>query len=121
MGFAFKKDTGDTRETPAIDVCRGLLADGAKLYIYDPKVRQRTDFPGDDPYIQRLSWLNCNSSVVHCGCGCLDVVGCHVPASQVAYDLPVVAATSTTCLQDTYIDEHCLSLLLSGCTSTCAL
>lgn len=29
LGFAFKKDTGDTRETPAIDVCRGLLADGA--------------------------------------------------------------------------------------------
>lgn len=38
LGFAFKKDTGDTRETPAIDVCRGLLADGAKLYVYDPKV-----------------------------------------------------------------------------------
>jgi len=31
---------GDTRETPAIDVCRGLLADGAKLFIYDPKVRR---------------------------------------------------------------------------------
>ena len=30
-GFAFKKDTGDTRETPAIDVCRGLMADGAKV------------------------------------------------------------------------------------------
>lgn len=38
LGFAFKKDTGDTRETPAIDVCRGLLADGADLHIYDPKV-----------------------------------------------------------------------------------
>jgi len=37
-GFAFKKDTGDTRETPAIDVCRGLMADGADLFIYDPKV-----------------------------------------------------------------------------------
>jgi hypothetical protein len=38
LGFAFKKDTGDTRETPAIDVCRGLLADGAELHVYDPKV-----------------------------------------------------------------------------------
>jgi UDPglucose 6-dehydrogenase len=37
-GFAFKKDTGDTRETPAIDVCKGLMADGANLCIYDPKV-----------------------------------------------------------------------------------
>jgi len=39
-GFAFKKDTGDTRETPAIDVCRGLMADGASLCIYDPKVSE---------------------------------------------------------------------------------
>ena len=40
MGFAFKKDTGDTRETPAIDVCHGLLRDGAKLCVYDPKVEE---------------------------------------------------------------------------------
>jgi len=38
LGFAFKKDTGDTRETPAIDVGKGLIEDGAKLAIYDPKV-----------------------------------------------------------------------------------
>ena len=31
FGFAFKKDTGDTRETPAIDVCKGLMADGANV------------------------------------------------------------------------------------------
>ncbi|KAL4438965.1 hypothetical protein ABPG77_006902 [Micractinium sp. CCAP 211/92] len=37
-GFAFKKDTGDTRETPAIDVCRGLMADGANVCVYDPQV-----------------------------------------------------------------------------------
>lgn len=42
LGFAFKKDTGDTRETPAIDVCRGLLADGADLHVYDPKVSFRS-------------------------------------------------------------------------------
>ncbi|CAI9096484.1 OLC1v1032645C1 [Oldenlandia corymbosa var. corymbosa] len=40
LGFAFKKDTGDTRETPAIDVCRGLLVDKAELRIYDPQVPQ---------------------------------------------------------------------------------
>ncbi|XP_057951922.1 UDP-glucose 6-dehydrogenase 1-like [Malania oleifera] len=38
LGFAFKKDTGDTRETPAIDVCKGLLGDKARLSIYDPQV-----------------------------------------------------------------------------------
>uniref|UniRef100_A0A1A9X520 UDP-glucose 6-dehydrogenase n=1 Tax=Glossina brevipalpis TaxID=37001 RepID=A0A1A9X520_9MUSC len=38
LGFAFKKNTGDTRETPAITVCKTLLEEGAKLDIYDPKV-----------------------------------------------------------------------------------
>ena len=32
------QDTGDTRETPAIDVCHGLIADDACLCIYDPQV-----------------------------------------------------------------------------------
>ncbi|XP_037424419.1 UDP-glucose 6-dehydrogenase 2-like [Triticum dicoccoides] len=40
LGFAFKKDTGDTRETPAIDVCRGLLGDKAVVSIYDPQVTE---------------------------------------------------------------------------------
>ena len=39
LGFAFKKNTGDTRESPAIHVAKTLLDEGAKLHIYDPKVR----------------------------------------------------------------------------------
>ena len=39
FGFAFKKNTGDTRESPAIHVCSHLLEEGARLNIYDPKVR----------------------------------------------------------------------------------
>ncbi len=38
FGFAFKKDTNDTRESPAIYVCRDLLEERAQLAIYDPKV-----------------------------------------------------------------------------------
>ena len=38
FGFAFKKDTNDTRESPAIAVCRDLLAEQANLAIHDPKV-----------------------------------------------------------------------------------
>lgn len=38
-GFAFKKDTNDTRESPAISVCQQLLQERAVLQIYDPKVR----------------------------------------------------------------------------------
>jgi UDPglucose 6-dehydrogenase len=39
LGFAFKKNTGDTRESPAIYVATHLLAEGAHLHIYDPKVK----------------------------------------------------------------------------------
>merc|ERR1712137_770429 len=38
LGFAFKKDTGDVRETPALTVCDMLMQDGANLFVYDPKV-----------------------------------------------------------------------------------
>ncbi|AWI10200.1 UDP-glucose 6-dehydrogenase [Ereboglobus luteus] len=38
LGFAFKKDTNDTRESPAIYVCRDLLAEQGNVVVYDPKV-----------------------------------------------------------------------------------
>ena len=41
LGFAFKKDTDDTRESAAIDVCSALLAEQADLAIYDPQVEPR--------------------------------------------------------------------------------
>jgi UDPglucose 6-dehydrogenase len=37
-GFAFKKDTNDTRESAAIHICRDLLEERARLVIYDPQV-----------------------------------------------------------------------------------
>jgi len=40
LGFAFKKDTNDTRETAAIAVCRDLLAEGAHVVVYDPQVSE---------------------------------------------------------------------------------
>jgi UDPglucose 6-dehydrogenase len=39
-GFAFKKDTNDTRESAAIYVCRDLLLERAHLHIYDPRVEK---------------------------------------------------------------------------------
>lgn len=38
FGFAFKKDTGDTRETAACYVMRDLLEERAILTVYDPQV-----------------------------------------------------------------------------------
>lgn len=37
-GFAFKKDTNDTRESAAIQICHDLLQERARLSIYDPRV-----------------------------------------------------------------------------------
>lgn len=34
LGFAFKKDTNDTRETAAIAVCQDLLAEGAEVVVF---------------------------------------------------------------------------------------
>jgi UDPglucose 6-dehydrogenase len=48
MAFLFIQDTGDTRETPAINVCQGLIGDGAKLCVYDPQV-------GKDQVLRELS------------------------------------------------------------------
>ena len=38
LGFAFKANTNDTRESAAITICKNLLNEGADLIIYDPKV-----------------------------------------------------------------------------------
>ncbi|KAI8613718.1 hypothetical protein BC830DRAFT_1082474 [Chytriomyces sp. MP71] len=37
-GFAFKKDTGDTRETAAIAMIKYFLKENANIKVYDPKV-----------------------------------------------------------------------------------
>ena len=44
------QDTGDTRETPAIDVCHGLIADNANLCIYDPQVGKEQIFRCAPPH-----------------------------------------------------------------------
>jgi UDPglucose 6-dehydrogenase len=43
-GFAFKKDTGDTRESASIYICKYLLDEGAKVHIYDPQVEESQIF-----------------------------------------------------------------------------
>ncbi|MEW6440483.1 MAG: UDP binding domain-containing protein [bacterium] len=37
FGFAFKANTGDTRESPAIYIAQGLLEEQAELVVTDPK------------------------------------------------------------------------------------
>ena len=38
LGFSFKANTNDTRDSSAIQICKNLLEEGARLAIYDPKV-----------------------------------------------------------------------------------
>jgi UDPglucose 6-dehydrogenase len=57
LGFAFKKDTNDTRESAAIDVVRGLLEENATVVVYDPRVSAaqiRRDVLGSDREERRL-------------------------------------------------------------------
>ena len=41
LGFAFKGNTNDTRESPAIKICKELLEEGVNLAIYDPQVNKK--------------------------------------------------------------------------------
>ena len=43
LGFAYKPDTSDCRQSPAIGICEAMLAEGAHLSIYDPEVSTASD------------------------------------------------------------------------------
>jgi len=42
LGFAFKKDTNDARESPAISICKRLLEEKGNLNLYDPQVSKES-------------------------------------------------------------------------------
>lgn len=54
LGWAFKKDTNDTRESAAIYVANDLLFEQAKLAVYDPKVN-------NEQVMSDLNYLNSRS------------------------------------------------------------
>ncbi len=51
FGWAFKKDTNDTRESAAIKVADNLLNEQAKISVYDPKVKAHQIY-GDLNYLK---------------------------------------------------------------------
>jgi len=51
LGWAFKKDTNDTRESAAIYVADELLNEQAKIRVYDPKVQEKQIY-GDMDYLE---------------------------------------------------------------------
>lgn len=44
LGYAFKKDTGDVRETPSMFVLRDMLQEQARIYVWDPQVSREDMF-----------------------------------------------------------------------------
>lgn len=53
LGFAFKPDTNDTRESPAIYICKKLIEEKAQLSIYDPQALEnaKKDLSGIDSQV----------------------------------------------------------------------
>jgi len=56
LGWAFKKDTNDTRESAAIYVAEHLIEDGAEIHVYDPKVSEEK-IKNDMRYLWELKGL----------------------------------------------------------------
>jgi UDPglucose 6-dehydrogenase len=56
LGWAFKKDTNDTRESAAIYVAEHLIEDGAEIHVYDPKVSE-AKIKADMSYLWELNGL----------------------------------------------------------------
>ena len=63
LGFAFKADTNDTREAPAIRICQDLLEEGAQLAIYDPKVSESQIEADLGPGSVTTSWVSVHDPV----------------------------------------------------------
>lgn len=58
LGWAFKKDTNDTRESAAIFVADELLNEQAQIAVYDPKVSEKQIFSDLDYLESRTSEKN---------------------------------------------------------------
>jgi UDPglucose 6-dehydrogenase len=63
LGWAFKKDTNDTRESASIYVAEHLIEDGADIHIYDPKVSE-AKIKADMRYLWELNGLT-EQKIIH--------------------------------------------------------
>ena len=55
-GLSFKPDTDDIRETPSLDIVKGLMDDGANLELYDPEAMD--NFKKLIPENNQIKYLN---------------------------------------------------------------
>lgn len=70
LGLAFKQNTDDVRLSPAVELCRRLLKEGAKLRIHDPKAMEKAKAilpPGADvEYVESMQDvpMGCDAMVI---------------------------------------------------------
>jgi UDPglucose 6-dehydrogenase len=63
LGWAFKKDTNDTRESAAIYVAKELIDDLAEVHVYDPKVSKEQMIKDlDELFVKQLNTTFSGSS-----------------------------------------------------------
>ena len=62
LGWAFKKDTNDSRESAAIDITIQLIEEGANISIYDPKV---SDQQIEMDIKEKSNAVNLNNVTIH--------------------------------------------------------
>jgi UDPglucose 6-dehydrogenase len=60
LGWAFKKDTNDTRESAAIYVADDLISEQAQIAVYDPKVSRKKVLADLDYLETRMTEKNAN-------------------------------------------------------------
>ena len=65
LGWAFKKNTNDTRESAAIDVADILIENGAQISVFDPKVTKQQMLTDLDSLNSRSSQSNEDSLICH--------------------------------------------------------
>jgi len=66
LGFSFKANTNDTRESPSINISKDLLLEDAKLSIYDPKVSKDKIFAEFEEMEGKDSLQVCESAYEAC-------------------------------------------------------
>jgi UDPglucose 6-dehydrogenase len=65
LGWSFKKDTNDTRESAAIYIADKLIEEGALLSIYDPKVKEHQIYSDLNALNTRNAEINGNALHVY--------------------------------------------------------
>lgn len=85
LGWAFKKDTNDTRESAAIYVADDLINEQAMISVYDPKVSY-TKILNDLNYLETRAEEDNNRAIIACGDPYEAISGAHAIAVLTEWD-----------------------------------